>query len=104
MDLPGYGGTDSLPKYGAAEVMEHLAEFIIAIRRKYGIDTDDDYEDVGPADEKPHAGKVIYVGHDWGALLGFRLASEAPRLADRFILTNGPLVRFAFVRLFLLLF
>ncbi|PGH32461.1 hypothetical protein GX50_04761 [[Emmonsia] crescens] len=95
VDLPGYGGTDSLPKYGAAEVMEHLAEFIIAIRRKYGIDTDDDYEDVGPADEKPHAGKVIYVGHDWGALLGFRLASEAPRLADRFILTNGPLLPLA---------
>ncbi|OAX80807.1 hypothetical protein ACJ72_04850 [Emergomyces africanus] len=72
--------------------MEHLAEFIIAIRRKYGIDTEGDYEDVGPANKKPQSERVTYVGHDWGAVLGFRLASEAPQLADRFILTNGPLL------------
>ncbi|QSS64626.1 hypothetical protein I7I51_01695 [Histoplasma capsulatum] len=95
VDLPGYGGTDSLATYSATEVMEHLAEFLIAIRRKYGIDSDDDYEEVRAADEKRQAGKVIYVGHDWGAVLGFRLASDAPQLADRFILTNGPLVPLA---------
>lgn len=81
--------------------MEHLAEFLIAIRRKYGIDADDDYDEVRAADEKRQAGKVIYVGHDWGAVLGFRLASEAPQLADRFILTNGPLVCLAFEAYFL---
>lgn len=82
--------------------MEHLAEFLIAIRRKYGIDSDDDYEEVRAADEKRQAGKVIYVGHDWGAVLGFRLASDAPQLADRFILTNGPLVCLGFEAYFLL--
>ncbi|EDN02354.1 conserved hypothetical protein [Histoplasma mississippiense (nom. inval.)] len=98
VDLPGYGGTDSLATYSATEVMEHLAEFLIAIRRKYGIDSDDDYEEVRAADEKRQAGKVIYVGHDWGAVLGFRLASDAPQLADRFILTNGPLIPMPMVR------
>ncbi|OJD17012.1 hypothetical protein AJ78_02856 [Emergomyces pasteurianus Ep9510] len=95
VDLPGYGGSDSLPKYGATEVMEHLAEFVIALRQKYAIDTDGDHEDVGPASKEPQSGKVIYVGHDWGAVLGFRLAAEAPQLADRFILTNGPLLPLA---------
>ncbi|PGH08363.1 hypothetical protein GX51_01189 [Blastomyces parvus] len=104
VDLPGYGGTDSLPRYSATEVMEHFAEFLIAIRRKYGIDADDDDDDDEDNDDDWHGrpvgvkrptGKVIYVGHDWGALLGFRIASEAPRLADRFILTNGPLIPLA---------
>jgi len=33
-------------------------------------------------------GPVILAGHDWGGLIGFRLASEAPILADRFIISN----------------
>ncbi|PGH17341.1 hypothetical protein AJ79_01225 [Helicocarpus griseus UAMH5409] len=84
LDLPGYGGSDSLQKYGATEVMEHITEFIIAMRQKSGIGN-------GGTDAK-QAARVIIVGHDWGAVIGFRLASEAPQLADRFILTNGPLL------------
>ena len=36
---------------------------------------------------------VVIVAHDWGALVGFRLATEAPVLADRFILSNSVHVR-----------
>ena len=32
------------------------------------------------------------MGHDWGCALSMRLASEASVLADRFVLSNGPLV------------
>ncbi|KAI1979554.1 hypothetical protein LOZ55_001916 [Ophidiomyces ophidiicola] len=81
-DLPGYGGSDSLEKYGATEVLEALTEFILAIREKCGVDTE----------QGNHQRKVILVTHDWGAVLAFRLASEAPQLADRFIMINGPLV------------
>ncbi|WEW55317.1 hypothetical protein PRK78_000746 [Emydomyces testavorans] len=83
VDLPGYGGSSSLKKYGATEVLESLTEFIIAIREKCGLS--------GQEDENGSK-KSIIVGHDWGALLAFRLAAEAPQLADRFIMVNGPLV------------
>ncbi|EEP77179.1 predicted protein [Uncinocarpus reesii 1704] len=83
VDLPGYGGSDSLKKYGATEVLEALTEFIIKIRAECGMDS--------PEDEA-HSRKVIIVGHDWGGMLAFRLAAEAPQLADRYIIVNGPLV------------
>ena len=82
-DLPGYGGTDSLPRYGATEVLEVLTEFIIAVRERYGVD--------GTQASQPEK-QVVIVAHDWGAVLAFRLAAEAPQLADRVIVTNGILV------------
>jgi alpha-beta hydrolase superfamily lysophospholipase len=84
LDLPGYGGSDSLTNYGATEVFEALAQFILDIREKYGFDADDR----GNGERK-----VYIVGHDWGCALGCRLACEAPDLADRFILSNAPMVR-----------
>jgi pimeloyl-ACP methyl ester carboxylesterase len=84
LDLPGYGGSDSMSRYGATEVLEALTEFIVTIREQYGVDG---------VDRDQPARKVVIVAHDWGAVLGFRLASEAPQLADRFVLMNGPLVR-----------
>lgn len=82
VDLPGYGGSDSLETYNATNVLENLANFIIAVRTKYGIDTDD----------AAGLNRTVIMGHDWGCVLSMRLAAEAPELADRFILTNGPLV------------
>jgi pimeloyl-ACP methyl ester carboxylesterase len=84
LDLPGYGGSDSMSRYGATEVLEALTEFIVTIREQYGVDG---------IDRDQPARKVVIVAHDWGAVLGFRLAAEAPQLADRFVLMNGPLVR-----------
>ncbi len=77
VDLPGYGGSDSFPKYDI-EVLEALTEFVVAMRDKYI-----------PPEVSDSVGSFI-VGHDWGCVLGFRLAAEAPCLADRFILTNAP--------------
>lgn len=82
VDLPGYGGSDSLDEYSATNVLEALTEFIIAMRMRYGVDKE------GESNLK----KTIIVAHDWGCVLSMRLAAEAPQLADRFILTNGPLV------------
>jgi pimeloyl-ACP methyl ester carboxylesterase len=73
VDLPGYGGSDSLPAYGPFEVLETLTEFIIGIRQQF------------LREEK----KVVVVTHDWGALIGARLASEAKELADHWIITSG---------------
>lgn len=75
-DLPGFGGSDSLANYGPSDVLEAITEYIIQMREHY----------LSP--EEGNA-RVIIAAHDWGALIGFRLASEAPELADRFILSNS---------------
>ncbi|KAL4779680.1 hypothetical protein BJX76DRAFT_351597 [Aspergillus varians] len=82
VDLPGYGGSESLDTYSATAVLENLTEFIIGMRAKYGIEN---------TTATSHQ-RTIIVGHDWGCLLSMRLASDAPELADRFIVTNGPLI------------
>ena len=90
VDLPGYGGSDGCNKYSPNEVLEALTEFIIAMRDLY---VEREGEPEGRHEGLPQRGQQVYiVGHDWGCVLAFRLASEAPGLADRFILTNGPLV------------
>ncbi|KKK14704.1 hypothetical protein P175DRAFT_0516243 [Aspergillus ochraceoroseus IBT 24754] len=82
VDLPGYGGSEGLSRYSATQVLENLTEFIIAVRAKYGID----------GTNGTRQQRTIIVGHDWGCLISMRLAADAPQLADRFILTNGPLI------------
>lgn len=58
-------------------MLEKLTEFFIGIRELY-LD-----------DEK----KLVAVTHDWGSLIGARLASEAKELADHWIITSGLIVR-----------
>lgn len=86
VDLPGYGGSDLLPRYSTTEVHEKLTELIIALRELYGIDNS---QSSSTAESQA---RVIIAGHDWGCGIAMRLAAEAPQLADRFILSNGPLV------------
>lgn len=86
VDLPGYGGSDSFEKYSADEVLEALTEFVIGMRALYGSEDEETGRDLS---------RTYIVGHDWGCVLAFRLAAEAPALADRFILTNGPHVELA---------
>lgn len=76
VDLPGYGGSDSLDNYGPGEVLEALAAFIIEMRAKY----------LG------EGRKVVVVTHDWGTIVSSRLAGEAKGLADRWVLTSGIVV------------
>jgi pimeloyl-ACP methyl ester carboxylesterase len=79
VDMPGYGGSDTFDVSDTA-VLEALSEFIIAMRDQY-LDTDE---------QGNKAKNTIVVAHDWGGAMACRLASEAPNLADRFILTNAP--------------
>ncbi|KAJ5586986.1 uncharacterized protein N7459_002751 [Penicillium hispanicum] len=81
IDLPGYGGTQSLERYSATNILEKLTEFIVTLRTQYGVD------DSSESNKK----RTIVVSHDWGCMLSMRLASEAPSLAHRFILSNAPL-------------
>ncbi|RMZ83650.1 hypothetical protein DV738_g1015, partial [Chaetothyriales sp. CBS 135597] len=85
VDLPGYGGTDGFKVFDTV-VLEALTEFILGTRETY-------LEKQSSADAKSN---VYIVAHDWGAVLSLRLASEAPALADRFILLNGPHVQLAY--------
>ncbi|KAJ5309724.1 uncharacterized protein N7443_002185 [Penicillium atrosanguineum] len=81
IDLPGYGGSEGLEKYSATRVLEKMTELIVTLRLQYGVD------DESTIRKK----KTIIVAHDWGCVISMRLAAEAPSLADRFILSNGPL-------------
>lgn len=98
LDLPGYGGSDSLAKYDAYNVLEAVASFILGMRERYGVDGDGDETVAGGGavggvgtvgDER---GRVVVVSHDWGSVIASRLASEAPQLADHFVLTSAVLV------------
>lgn len=84
VDLPGRGGSDSLRSYGPAEMLDSLTEFVIAMR--------DQHLPARNAAAPAEHGKVVIVAHDWGAVCAFKLAAKAPQLADRFIISNGPLV------------
>ncbi|KAF2125806.1 alpha/beta-hydrolase [Dothidotthia symphoricarpi CBS 119687] len=73
VDLPGYGGSDGLSSYDATSVLEALTDFIIGMRSAF---LNQDY-------------KLVMVMHDWGSLIGARLASEAKGLADHWVVTSG---------------
>jgi pimeloyl-ACP methyl ester carboxylesterase len=90
VDLPGYGGSDSLPNYGPDQVLNVLSDFILRMREQY---LHPDSEGNG------RRGRVLIVAHDWGAVLAFRLAAETPQLADRFILSNGVHAPLAFANI-----
>jgi pimeloyl-ACP methyl ester carboxylesterase len=80
VDLPGYGGSDGLKSYSPDDVLEAVTEFVLKMRDQY----------IPSEEGSPRSSsRVVLVAHDWGALIGFRLASEAPQLADRFILSNS---------------
>jgi pimeloyl-ACP methyl ester carboxylesterase len=82
IDMPGYGGTQGVKKYNGTNVLENMTQLIINLRIQYGVDN---------ATETSKKRTVI-VAHDWGCVIAMRLAAEAPSLADRFLLSNGPLV------------
>ncbi|KAJ5564290.1 hypothetical protein N7513_000532 [Penicillium frequentans] len=72
VDLPGYGGSDSFDTYDTS-VLESLCEFCISIQGLFCA----------------KRLKTLLVAHDWGCNLAIRLATEAPGVADHFVLMNG---------------
>lgn len=79
LDLPNFGGSDHFDVPDTA-VLEAVSEFIVAIK--------EEHEEAAGSGNKNF--NTIIVAHDWGCVIAFRLAAEAPALADRFILSNGP--------------
>jgi pimeloyl-ACP methyl ester carboxylesterase len=65
-DLRGYGSTDAPPTV-AAYTLEHLCADVLGLLDKLGID------------------KARVVGHDWGALIGWRLCMYAPHRVECFV-------------------
>lgn len=86
LDLPNFGGSDTFEKPDTS-VLEAVSEFIVAMR--------EEHEDAASNTNKNFS--TVVVAHDWGCVIGFRLAAEAPQLADRFILSNGPHVSLSFL-------
>lgn len=62
-----------MQKYDAEGLLESLAAFILGMREQY----------LG------EQGRVVMITHDWGGILGTRLASEARELADRWIIASA---------------
>lgn len=79
LDLPNFGGSDTFDPPDTT-VLEAIAEFVLAIR--------EEHENDAGVGEKDFS--TVLVADDWGCAIGFRLAAEAPQLADRFVLMNGP--------------
>lgn len=79
LDLPNYGGSDTVDKCDVT-ILEAVTEFVVAMRELHEQQGADEYS-------------TVIVAHDWGCVIGFRLAAEAPVIADRFVLSNGPHVR-----------
>jgi pimeloyl-ACP methyl ester carboxylesterase len=76
VDLPGYGGSEGLNTYSASEVLEAMSEFILGMREKF----------------LKEEAKMVVVTHDWGAIIGARLAAEASQLADRWVIASVLIV------------
>lgn len=82
LDLPGFGGSDGLPNYGADEVLNAIADAVAVLKQRY----------LCPREgNKP--GLCILVGHDWGSAIASRLAMETTGLIDRLVLINGVVPR-----------
>lgn len=67
-------------------MLEAVTQFVLDMKAQY-INA--------KVDSPTEKGRVILVAHDWGAIIGFRLASEAPQIADRFILASAVHVSYS---------
>ncbi|CAK3942050.1 Hypothetical predicted protein [Lecanosticta acicola] len=74
LDFPGCGGSDSLASYGPDEVLNTVAEAIVQLKKQY---------------LEGRSTRCILVGHDWGGVVGFRLAAETEGLIDELVTLNS---------------
>jgi len=68
-DLPGFGWSDP-PARGYAK--ERIADQLLALMDELGLE------------------RVLLVGHDWGAWIGFLLCLKAPDRFERFLAMDAP--------------
>lgn len=76
LDLPGFGGSDSLNSYGPDQVLATVGD---AIRELKLLHSKNDIE-------------CTVVGHDWGGIIASRIASHTEGLIDRLVLVNSLFV------------
>lgn len=87
LDLPGCGGSDSIPSYGPNIVLNLIAEAMILLKQRYlG-------QRGGPTTRAASNSRCILVGHDWGGVVAFRLAAETNDLVDHVVTLNSLYVR-----------
>ena len=84
LDLPGYGGSDGLSRYSATEVLNAVSEAIIELKKRYTSSSTDN--------NVAKSARCVLVGHDWGGLITYRVAAEAPGLVDRVVVLNSAYV------------
>jgi pimeloyl-ACP methyl ester carboxylesterase len=70
------GGSDSFEVYDTA-VLEALTEFIIGMGEKYVPEDDSQLNGTAESNARSTPRDLIVIGHDWGCVLGMRLAAEA---------------------------
>jgi epoxide hydrolase 4 len=70
-NLRGYGNTDS-----PAEVDAYRLDTLV--------------RDVAELIKASGAGEVLLIGHDWGAMLAWRLAAREPSMLTRLVIMNVP--------------
>ncbi|EMC95938.1 hypothetical protein BAUCODRAFT_148789 [Baudoinia panamericana UAMH 10762] len=75
LDLPGFGGSDSLATYSATGVLNAVTEAISELKRRY-------------LEDGASGGRCILVGHDWGGLIAYRVAAETVGLVWRVVTIN----------------
>lgn len=78
LDLPGFGGSDSLDEYGATEVLNLVVEAITLVKRQYLLPKAGQEE-----------GQCILLGHDWGGAISYRIAAETTGLVDQIVILNS---------------
>jgi pimeloyl-ACP methyl ester carboxylesterase len=77
LDLPGFGGSDGLSRYGPDEVLNVVAEAITTLKWRFKQRN---------GDRNPYC---VLVGHDWGGVVGMRLVAETSGLFDRAVIINS---------------
>ena len=84
LDLPGFGGSDGLPNYGPDEVLSSVQMALVSLRQLYLPERHDQIRT---------AGECIVVGHDWGGIIGARIAARTSGLINHLVLVNSVFVR-----------
>ena len=84
LDLPGFGGSDSLLQYCPDNVLSPVHEAIMTLKRTYGVGATNA--------SNQQVGQCIVVGHDWGGVIAARIAAGTEGLIDHVVLVNSLFV------------
>lgn len=75
LDLPGFGKSEGLYRYGPDEMLTAICEAIVQFRKMYT------------------CRRCIVVGHDWGGIIASRIGAQTQDLIDHLVLVNSLFVR-----------